>query len=273
MKSYVSVLAVLLLTVSVFSGCSRDNEAEPFNPPSNTDSLISELRVAYQFGSSVDSAAKLEFQYDAGNRLNMVKGYYYDLGAWHIEYTSRYFYNGSDTLPLRMSTTGTGFSSEVFFFFNNMGFLVKDSIIEGSGYFVEADREIAAGIEHRISELYMGNLIVDYDTLAQVRNGAQILRETSLASGERVDYEYDTYRNPFNAIPELRKLAFSYSEMPILGGPNNLRRATFSGGGISDMSTIVYTYNTAGFPVNFTETVQSNPGEIHHFALKYQAKN
>jgi len=271
MKKFITSITILLSAFIFITGCSKDDATpDPLNPVSQ-DSMLSELIVLDELNGSIDSVAWLKLLYDANNRVNTIQGYFYDNGSWVLESSSQYFYNGNDTLPSRVNE-GPGLTR--YFFYNNAGFAVRDSFVESSTYYVRAEREIPQGIEYRSSEFSSGTLSTYVDTLVQVKSGGLITRETSLLSGDRVDYEYDMNPNPFYRFGEFRKLSMYYYGFILQGSNgNNLKRVLYTSPFGNEIISFAYTYNTIGLPVKITETNPATPGEAYHYILKYRGRN
>jgi hypothetical protein len=134
-----------LITTSIFTltACKKDTITEPAPTPNATlsadSNYLSKRILIDKYGSSIDSTITT-FNYDNSKRISTVIESYRSNGVTLLDRDSIiYFYNGSDTLPIKRyeyaetfgnySTKDTVFS---FLIYNNLNQLIKDSSISFS---------------------------------------------------------------------------------------------------------------------------------------------
>lgn len=128
-----------ILLVFTFIACKKENN----QLNNNSNSSVDTTQLAMYFEKDLtlplasDSSMKVEYFYDANNRVKEVKSYayYFSTAGLLLEGDIHFEYIGNDTLPyLRIADPGPNYSPQyrdsMFFFYNSAGKLVLDTARE-----------------------------------------------------------------------------------------------------------------------------------------------
>ncbi len=267
MKNTLPVIAVLFLC-TIITSCQKDlaDPMVPVVPPIVTpyDSIVRLSKLIYldPSVSPADTTGSIEFIYDSLQRVIIINGYEYFNNVSSLIDVFNYYYVGADTVAYKSDHTevGTPYTSTVYYFYDNMQRLIKDSVISVN---------VVNTSSWTDQYIYGANTIIvintnSTDTGFIGANGA-IIKTVSVQPGIGHDvttyFNYDNNPNPFYQL----NIRTTYGPVPgyvndIYGDyllKNNLIDQTildllFPGSVYKDIFT--YTYNASGLP----ETVNSS---------------
>ncbi len=268
MKNTLTVIAVLFLS-AIITSCQKDlvDPMVPVVPPVITpyDSVtrLSKLIYLDPTVSPADTTASIEFIYDSLQRVIIINGYEYYNNVSSLIDVSNYYYAGADSAAYKSDHTevGTPYTSTIYYFYDNMQHLIKDSGISvnvtNTSSWTDQFIYSANTIIGITDDIPSGNFS-STDTGFIGANGA-IVKTVTVQPGIGRDvttyFNYDNHPNPFYLL----NIRSTYGPVPgyvddIYGDyllKNNIVDQTtldlLSPGSVYK-GTNTYTYNASGLP-------------------------
>jgi hypothetical protein len=270
MKRYLCGVIALAMVLGLCSSCQKEVEGiipENLNDSTDITDLII-LDTTYNTG--VDTFTTYRFKYDGNKRVIQETYTYYLLGVTgtsRIQSISliKYQYNGTDTLPYKMSveTSSSGSNVSNYYLYYQNAWITKDSLSYGTpdGAYLSKEYHQKSPTRYLIyrkggdnASIYFADTIMNCfvnSANGNIVNEIDSLR-TGISSFQVVPHSfiYDTRPNPF------RRVILPYpTPSPVAGNPlgineiffptaNNQVRRDYDG----LVTTFNYTYGENGLP-------------------------
>lgn len=221
---------MLIAITMVVISCQKDftvEEVEPPVDPVNDSTLLkSYIELDTTLASGNDTVSAHIYTYDTQKRMTMTTSRFefdHATGIPGISYILKFSYNGSDTLPYRITSISSNFDGiefysyrdTAYFFYNTSGQRTRDSItsmnaadndysVEVNRYSYSTGKMIVNGRVEYISGPSAPDLFESSDTLhINVINGNTLSQTDTSHDGlgeytiEKLGFTYDTKINPF----------------------------------------------------------------------------
>lgn len=217
----------------------------------------------------IDSSVFI-FNYDAQKRLKDVIAKNGLNGTVSINFLSFYYYQ-NDTLPYKVTQSG---EYHYYYFYDNMGRVVKDSLIDFATNTLYRVGAYSYGISKIFLQVDRQN-IIDRDTFSlDARGNVTAVTFSSVVNGisaltATVSAVFDNKPNPYIKIPEYRNFIFSYDyyyrNIGDLYRANNLISSVYTdySSGFPDTDNYYYsnTYYPNGLPKNVIQSGSERSNE------------
>lgn len=220
MKKY--ILSVALLSFILIS-CNKEISVENVvdSPASNDSITLSKIiYIDTSQASGLDTLEVLNFKYNNAKRLIESDEIYYDIGIPDGRYKTVLFYNGTDTLPYKKTTTFSDLPSgnitdlHTGYYTYSNGKVIFDSVVTTS-YPYPVSRRYTYLNDKIIVTNYLYDLPTPWVTTQNIyftkNNGNTILQKdtVNVSTIHMFSFQYDNKNNPFYG------LQFSSIEGPV----------------------------------------------------------
>ena len=306
MKPLFKLLGVASFVMISFSSCQKEftMETDPINPPSGGDSIyLSKIYALTDLGSGLDTVSIMTFQFDANKRVILMSDSSVADPDDPYIITSKYFYNGNDTLPARFLSTWVHLdaisdydSTKAFFTYNAAGKKTRDSILNRQSIDGDSSSQITMAMyTYATNQMY----VQSYDEQISPFSYSSAWRDTATlnAAGDIVsnknyrrdgtpDYElletmslvYDNKFSPFKYLTSfMAHFSSPYTALEIY---EHMSKANI----LNETSTVqsppsppytrrsVYQYNSHGLPVKSTNILLEGTPDEETYQLIYVYK-
>lgn len=297
MKQLLTLFFAAALLCGSFTSCQKAFSEEDLEPPVSTNDSIYLDRIydLYDIGAGMDTQGVSKFVYDSRKRVVSVIDSSFDptIGGD----TSLYFYNGTDTIPSRLSTRSLvdpsfGYSySDAYFFYDAQNRKTQDSVI-----YTYVDPSGATWEQTRIFKYSYGAGLIygqvwESDGINPAlqwmyKDTATINANGDIASSKRYklsggnymlntnsSFTYDGHPSPFSKLTMFHAHRMMPNGETILGeyvGFQNIvsQQENTIDPSYSFSQNLIYEYRANGLPKKATNDIGTADEEILYFTYK-----
>jgi len=291
MRTGISVSLAALISAAFFTSCQKEVDSNILNQfTEDSTYLTKEVSLDTTLPAGQDTAFIADYFYDSKKRLSGYDFTEIGSGGARFRYDYKLYYNGNDTLPVRISSIYNGGpDSMVTYLFYTGGFISRDSaftyqsgipgVITKKYYTgLGGDRYLLKQYDHDPGS---GLTTLEDSTIYKrtVSGGNVTFYSDSTWSGmgtyyymSRIQAAYDNKNSPYNKFPVWY---FGYYEHLVsevsLTGLNNMISYSYTsdyGPPFAESYTIAYTYNPDNYPLVARLTGNSDVNKAVYFYTK-----